>query len=165
MDVQAAQFASVVLVAVLFGVVSAPYGLALDLPPATVAIGVFLGNAAFVAVLVPTVLNLVPAAAGRRARWAMVMAPRLARLWQRAGANAAGAKSAVVVDRASAVLDRLGVPGVALLAPVLGRWMVPAAGVALGGNRRALVGWAILGCAGWSAILTVLFDLLIGLLR
>ena len=59
------------------------------------------------------------------------------------------------------VLDRLGVPGVALLAPVLGRWMVPAAGVALGGSRRHLLCWAVTGCAVWAFVLTVAFDLLI----
>jgi hypothetical protein len=89
------------------------------------------------------------------------MAPRLARVWQRAGARAAGARTAVAIDRTSAVLDRLGVPGVALLAPVLGRWMVPAAGGALGGGRRHLLCWAVTGCAVWAFVLTVAFDLLI----
>ncbi len=160
----AVQFASVVLVAVLFGVAAAPYGLAIGLPPVAVVLGVFAGCAGFACLTVPIVLNLVPEAAGRRARWAMAMAPRLARVWQRAGARAAGARTAVAIDRTSAVLDRLGVPGVALLAPVFGRWMVPAAGVALGGSRRHLLCWAVIGCAVWALVLTVAFDLLIAAL-
>ena len=157
----AVQVASVVLVAMLFGVAAAPYGLAIGLPPVSVVLGVFAGCAAFACLTVPIVLNLVPEAAGRRARWALAMAPRLARIWQRTGARAAGARTAVVIDRASVVLNRLGVPGVALLAPVLGRWMVPAAGVALGGSRRRLLRWAVAGCAVWALILTMFFDLLI----
>lgn len=156
------EFASVVVVALLFGVVSAPYGLAIGLPAASVAFGVFLGSAGFACLTVPLVLSLVPEATGRRARWAVVMAPRLARVWQRAGSLAAGARTAAVVERTSILLDRLGVRGLALLAPVLGRWLVPAAGVALGGSRRRLLGWAAAGCAVWAITLTVAFDLLIG---
>lgn len=155
------EFASVVVVAFVFGVASAPYGLALDLPPAVVALGVLLGSSGFVVVMVPTVLNLVPESAGRRARLAVVLAPRAARIWQRAGSRVAGARTAVAVDRTSAVLDRLGAPGVGLLAPVLGKWMVPAAGVVLGVDRRRLTAWAVLGCAAWSVSLTLAFELLL----
>lgn len=158
------EFASVVVAAFLFGVASAPYGLALGLPPMVVVLGVFLGSAGFAALMVPVVLDLVPESAGRRARWAMVMAPRLARLWQRSGVRGAGSRTALVVDRTSAVLDRLGIRGVALLAPVLGRWMVPAAGIALGIDRRRLIGWAVLGCAVWAAALTAAFNLLLTVL-
>ncbi len=158
-------FASVIVVAMLFGVAAAPYGLALGLPPSSVALGVFLGSAGFACLTVPLVLKLVPEATGRRARLALVIAPRLARMWQRAGARAAGARTAVVVDRTSVLLDRLGVRGVALLSPVLGRWMVPAAGVALGGSRRELLCWAAVGCALWALTLTLAFDLLISAFR
>ena len=154
-----------VVVAMLLGVGSAPYGLAIGLPAAAVAFGVFLGSAGFACLTVPLVLSLIPEAAGRRARWALVTAPRLARMWQRAGARAAGARTATVVDRTSVLLDRLGVRGVAFLAPMLGRWLVPAAGVALGGSRRQLLCWAALGCAFWALTLTVAFDMLIAAFR
>lgn len=159
------EFGSVVVIAFLFGVASAPYGLALGLPPAVVALGVFLGSAGFACVMVPAVLNLVPETAGRRARWVMVLAPRMARIWRRAGTHATGARTAMAVDRATALVDRLGIRGVALLAPLLGRWLVPAAGVALDADRRVLIGWAVAGCAAWAAVLTAAFDLLLTVLR
>ena len=159
------EFASVVVVAMLFGVASTPYGLAIGLPTVAVAFGVFLGSAGFACLTVPLVLSLVPDATGRRARWALTMAPRLARAWQRTGARTAGARTAAVIDRTSVLLDRLGVRGLALLAPVFGRWLVPAAGVALGGRRRQLLCWAAVGCALWALALTVAFDLLIAAFR
>ena len=76
---------SVVAVAFVFGVLAAPYGLALELPPVTVALAVFAGTAGFACVMVPMVMDLVPDAAGRRARWALMVAPRVARIWRLAG--------------------------------------------------------------------------------
>ncbi len=155
---------SVVAVSFVFGVLAAPYGLALGLPPSLVAIAVFAGTAGFTVVMVPIVLELVPVEAGRRARWAVLVAPRVARIWRRAGLTARGARAAVLVDRGSLLVDRLGIRGIALLAPVLGRWWVPVAGIALGAERRGLIGWAIAGCAVWAAVLTAAFDLLLALL-
>jgi hypothetical protein len=57
-------------------------------------------------------------------------------------------------------VDRLGYRGVAVLAPVLGRWLVPAAGVAFAPPRRDLYRWAVLGCATWAAAFTFGTDLL-----
>lgn len=156
-----AQFASVVVMAFLFGVASAPYGLALALHPVVVAIGVFLGSAAFVAIMVPAVLNLVPDANARRARRVILVTPRLARRWQRVGGRIAGGRTAVAIDRTAALVDRLGIPGIAMLSPVLGRWLVPAAGLGLGIGRTRLVGWAVAGCAAWSVGLTTAFGLLV----
>ncbi len=164
-DVDSATVAalSVVAVAFLFGVLAAPYGLALELPPVTVALAVFAGTAGFACVMVPAVMDLVPEAAGRRARWALLVAPRVARIWRLAGRTATGARTALLVDRSSAVVQRWGIRPVALLAPVVGRWLVPVAGIALGTDRRRLIGWAVAGCAVWAAVLTAAFDLLLGL--
>jgi hypothetical protein len=115
--------------------------------------------------MVPMVMDLVPDAAGRRARWALMVAPRVARIWRLAGRNATGARTALLVDRSSAVVQRWGIRPVALLAPVVGRWLVPAAGIALGTDRLHLIAWAVAGCAVWAAVLTAAFDLLLAVLR
>jgi hypothetical protein len=154
----------VVSAAFLFGVVTVPLGLVLGLPPGLVAIGVFLGSAAFVLVSVPVVVDRVPDRIARPMRRVVRQGPRIARWWDRAGGGrVAGARAAVVIERGSVVLDRLGYRGVAMLAPVLGRWLVPAACVALAAPRTDLYRWALLGCATWAVVGTLGTDVLVHL--
>ena len=153
---------TVVLAAFLFGVVTAPLGLALGLPPATVALCVLLGSAAFAVLSVPIVVDRVPGGVARQVRLGLRHAPWIARWWNRAGGNrVAGGRAAGLVEQGSALLDRLGYRGVAVLAPLLGRWLVPAAAVALDPPRADLYRWAALGCATWSVLGTLGTDLLI----
>lgn len=155
-------FVLVVLAAFAFGVVTAPFGLVLGLPPGLVMIGVFLGSAAYVLVSVPVLLDRVPDRLTRQVRRGLLHGPRVARWWTRSrGRRVTGGRTAVLVDRGSAVLDRLGYRGVAVLAPALGRWLVPAAGIALEAPRADLYRWAVLGCATWSVVGTLGTDLLV----
>lgn len=153
---------TVVLAAFLFGVVTAPLGLALGLPPGAVAFGVLLGSAAFAVLSVPVVADRVPGRVTRQLRLGVRHAPRVARWWDRAGGTRfAGTRTTGVIDHGSALLDRLGYRGVVVLAPLLGRWLVPAAAVALDPPRADLYRWAVLGCATWAVVGTLGSDLLI----
>lgn len=153
-----------VLAAFAFGVLTAPLGLLLGLPPGLVAIGVFLGSAAFLLVSVPVVLDRVPGRLARQVRLGMRHGPRVARWWGRGGGRAGG-RAAVMLDRSSAVVDRLGYRGIAVLAPLLGRWLVPAAGIALDAPRTELYRWAVLGCGTWAVLGTLGTDLLVHLVH
>lgn len=153
---------AVVLAAFVFGVVTAPLGLALGLPPGVVAPAVLLGSAAFAVLSVSLVVDRVPAGVLRRVRLGVWLGPHVARWWDRAGgARIAGGRSTPLVDRGSVLLHRLGHRGVAVLAPLLGRWLVPAAAVALNPPRADLYRWALLGCATWAVAGTLGTDLLI----
>lgn len=166
MDPGVLAFCAVLLAAFAFGPVTAPLGLLLGLPPVLVMIGVFLGSAAFVLVSVPLVLAQVTDGLVRQVRAGMRHGPRVARWWAVSGRGSrAGAKAAALVDRWSAVLDRLGYRGVAVFAPVLGRWLIPAAAVALDAPRSSLYRWAVLSCGGWAVAGTLATDLLAGLVR
>ncbi len=156
----------VVLAAFLFGAATAPLGLLLGLPPAAVVLAVFVGTGAFTLISVWVVLNRVPDGLARQARRGLRHGPRLARWWDRAGGGrVAGRRAAVTVDRGAAILDRVGHRGAALLAPIAGRWLVAAAGVALDPPRHDLYRWAALGCATWAVGFTLGADLLAQLLR
>ncbi|HEY5881035.1 MAG TPA: hypothetical protein VIU11_19140 [Nakamurella sp.] len=157
-------FTLVVLAAFAFGVVTVPLGLLLGLPPGLVAIGVFLGSAAFVLVSVPVVLDRVPDRLTRQVRLGLRHGPRLTRWWTRGG-RATGSRAAVLVNRGSAVIDRLGYRGAAVLAPLLGRWLVPAAALALDAPRTELYRWAVLGCVTWAVLGTLGTDLLVHLVN
>jgi hypothetical protein len=162
MDSVAVAVLVVVLAAFLFGMVTAPLGLALGLPPPAVAVGVLLGSAAFAVLSVPLVVDRVPSRVTGRVRLGLRHAPRIARWWDRAGGRRiAGGRGTGLVDRGSALLDRLGYRGVAVLAPLLGRWLVPSVAVALDPPRADLYRWAVLGCATWAVVGTLGSDLLI----
>lgn len=159
-------FTLVVLAAFAFGVVTAPLAVALGLGPVLGAVGVFLGCAAFVFVSVPTVADRLPPQLARQIRRGVVHGPRVARWWRRAvGQPAAGTRAAVLVARGSSVLDRLGFRGIAILAPLAGRWLVPAVGIVTDAPRSSLYRWAVLGCAIWAAVGAVGTDLLIHLVQ
>lgn len=158
-------FTLVVLAAFAFGVATVPLGLALGLGSALVALGVFLGSAAFVLISVPLVVDRVPEPLARQVRRGFLHGPWVARWWRRSGGERAGARAAALVTRGSSVVDRLGFRGIALLAPLLGRWLVPAAGLALDPPRPALYRWALLGCATWAVAGAAGTELLIGLVR
>ena len=166
MDPSVLAFTLVVLAAFVFGVATAPLGLVLGLGPGLAAVGVFLGSAAFVFISVPMVTDRVPDRLVRQIRRGVVHGPRVARWWRRpAGNGVAGNRTAALVDRGSSVLDRLGYRGIAVLAPVAGRWLVPAAGIVVDAPRPSLYRWAALGCATWAVLGTVGTDLLIQLVR
>lgn len=158
---------TVVLAAFLFGVVTAPLGLALGLPPGAVAFGVLAGSAAFAVLSVPVVADRVPGRVTRQVRRGLRHAPRVVRWWDRAGGTRfaggrfGGGRSTGLVGQGGALLDRLGYRGVVVLAPLLGRWLVPAAAVALDPPRADLYRWAVLGCATWAVVGTVGSDWLI----
>lgn len=159
-------FTLVVLAAFGFGVATAPLGLVLGLGPGLAAAGVFLGCAAFVFISVPMVADRVPDQLRRQLRRGIAHGPRVARWWRRsAGDRAGGARVAALVARGSSVFDRLGYRGIAVLAPVVGRWLVPAVGIATNAPRSSLYRWAMLGCATWAVVGTVGTDLLIQLVR
>jgi len=159
-------FTLVVLASFAFGVKTAPLGLLLGLSPGLVAAGVFLGSAAFVLVSVPVVLDRVPDRLARQVLRGLVHGPRVSRWLTRSGGRRpAGVRAVRLMDRGSAVLDRLGYRGLAVLAPLLGRWLVPAAGVALDPPRRDLHRWAVLGCATWAVLWTLGADLLVHLVH
>lgn len=156
----------VVLAAFTFGVATAPLGLVLGLGPELVILGVFLGSAAFVLISVPLAADRVPEPLARQIRRAVLHGPRMARWWGRsAWPRAAGARAATLLTRGSVVVDRLGYRGLAILSPVTGRWLVPAAALVLDPPRPALYRWAVLGCATWAVVGTLGTDLLIGLVR
>ena len=157
-------FTLVILAAFTFGVASAPLGLLLGLSPGLVAAGVFLGSAGFVLISGPMVVDRVPDRWARPVRRLLTHGPRVARWWGRRE-RTAGRLAVRVVDRSSLVIDRLGYRGLAVLAPVLGRWLVPAAEIALDPPRRDLYRWAVLGCATWSVLVTVGTDALVLLVR
>ena len=165
MDPVVLAFGLVVLAAFAFGVMTAPLGLLLGLPPGLVALGVFLGSAAFMLVSVPVVLDRMPDRLARQVRRGLRHGPRVARWWGRGGAARAGGRAAVLVDRSSTVVDRLGYCGLAVLAPLLGRWLVPAAGIALDAPRTELYRWAVLGCGTWAVLGTLGTDLLVHLVH
>lgn len=158
-------FTLVVLAAFVFGTATAPLGLALGLGPGLVALGVFLGSAALVFVSVSVVDARVPDHLARQVRRGFTHGPRVARWWRRSAGDRAGARAAALVTRGSSILDRLGFRGIAFLAPLAGRWLVPAAGIALDAPRAALYRWAVLGCASWAVVGAVGTDLVIQLVR
>lgn len=164
MDPAVFAFTLVILAAFAFGVVSAPLGLLLGLGPGLVATGVFLGSAGFVLVSAPMLLDRMPDRLARRLRRVWVHGPRVLRWWGR-GDRTSGRLAVRVVEGSTLVIDRLGYRGLAVVAPVLGRWLVPAAGVALDPPRRDLYRWAVLGCATWSVLLTVGSQALVALVR
>jgi hypothetical protein len=166
MDPSVLAFTLVVLAALVFGVATAPLGLVLGLGPGPTAVGVFLGSAAFVFISVPMVTDRVPDRLARQIRRGVVHGPRVALWWRRpAGDRATGNRAAALVTRCSSVLDRLGYRGIAVLAPVAGRWLVPAAGIVVDAPRPSLYRWAALGCATWAVLGTVGTDLLMQLVR
>jgi hypothetical protein len=127
-----------------------------------VAVGVLVGSAAFTVLSVPLVVDRVPGGVARHVRRGLRHGPRIARWWDRArGDRGPGGRAAALIDQGSALLDRLGYRGVAVLAPLLGRWLVPAAAVALDPPRPDLYRWAVLGCATWAVLGTLGTDLLV----
>lgn len=52
-----------------------------------------------------------------------------------------GPHATVVIDRATSILDRLGLPGTGLVGPLLGRRILPISGVALDVDHRRLLAW------------------------
>lgn len=165
MDPTVLAFTVVVLAAFAFGVVTVPLGPALGLDPVLTAVGVFLGSAAFVLAGLPLVADRVPDQLARRVRQGIRHAPRAVRWWRRAAGDRAGVRAAALLTGGSTILDRLGYRGVAVLAPVTSRWLVPAVGIALDAPRPSLSRWAVLGCATWAVIGTVVVELLVQLLR
>lgn len=165
MDTSVLAFTALVLAAFVFGVLTVPLGPALGLNPVLTAVGVFLGSAAFVLAVLPVVAERVPEQLARRVRQGVRHGPRVARWWRRSAGDRAGARAAALLSRGSSVLDRLGYRGVAVLAPVTSRWLVPAVGVALDAPRSALARWAVLGCATWALVGTAVTELLIGLVN
>lgn len=165
MDPSVLAFTAVVLAAFAFGVVTAPLGLALGLDPAMTAFGVFLGSAAFAVAGLAAVADRVPDRVARRVRRGIRHGPRVARWWWQSAGDRAGSRAAVLLTRGSSILDRLGYRGVAVLAPVTGRWLVPAAGIALDAPRASLRRWAVLGCATWAVAGTVGTQVLIDLVQ
>jgi hypothetical protein len=159
------EFLAVVIVAFLFGMASAPFGLALDLPPAVVAVGVFAGCGAFAGTATAVLWKRRDQLVARRPGWVGIAVPVVGWMWRRAGTRLTGQQGTVVIDRAAAILDRLGVRGTGLVGPVLGRWTLPIAGVALDVDRRRLLGWHLTGVAIWSTVVVVGFDQLISALR
>ena len=161
------EFLAVVLVAFLFGIASAPLALALGLSPALVAVGVAAGCGGFrrhrgrraLAHARPT---------GRSPSGLAGLCRTRGRLDVATGRNpdqGSGEHATVVIDRATSILDRLGLPGTGLVGPPLGRWTLPIAGVALDVDRRRLLAWHLAGVATWSTVLVVGFDQLITALR
>lgn len=165
MDPSVLAFTVLVLAAFAFGVLTVPLGPALGLDPALTAVGVFLGSAAFVLAALPVVAERVPEQLARRVRQGVRHGPRVARWWRRSAGDRAGTRAAALLTRGSTILDRLGYRGVAVLAPVTSRWLVPAVGIALDAPRSSLARWAVLGCATWAILGTVATDLLIRLVN
>lgn len=159
------EFLAVVIVAFLFGIASAPFGLALGLPPALVAVGVFTGCGAFAVTTTAALWRKRDQLIARRPGWVGFAVPVVGWIWRRAGTRITGPHATVVIDRATSVIDRLGLRGTGLVGPVLGRWTLPIAGVVLDVDRRRLLGWNLVGAALWSCVLVVGFDQLISALR
>jgi len=131
---------AVVIVAFLFGIASAPFGLALGLPPALVALGVFAGCAAFAVTATAVLWRKRDQLVARRPGWVGFAVPVVGGMWRRAGTRVTGPQGTALFDRATSVLDRLGLPRTGLVGPLLGRWTLPIAGVALDVDRRRLLG-------------------------
>ncbi len=163
------QFVVVVLATFALGIVAAPLGLALGLSPLLVWLATVVGGGCFVLVAVASLARArerVQARVTDRAGILVPVAvPVVGWLWRRVGGRIAGPETIATVDRATALVDRLGPHGAGLLGPLLGRWTLPLAGVALGADRPRLVAWLLAGVALWSAALVGVSELLIGAFR
>jgi hypothetical protein len=158
------QFTVVVLATFALGIVAAPLGLALGLSPVLVWFAAVLGGGCFVLVATAVLGRIVARVADRAGVVVPIAVPVIGWLWRRIGRRVVGPETVAAVGRATALVDRLGPHGAGLLGPLLGRWTMPLAGVALRAHRVPLVSWLLAGVALWAAVLVGASQLVIGAL-
>lgn len=128
----------------LEAVVVIPAGILLGLPPLAVVVAAVVGNLSTVALA---------AFAGERLRTYFSALRRSAADGAADGGSARGGRSA----RAARVMDRYGLPGLAILGPLgIGTQLSAALAVSLGVSGRRAFAWVGAATVGWSVVAALL---------